>query len=656
MTATSSNRRLTVEAKGDPETVEEQRKIIYEWSEQQKKYQGLRKSYQRFLVYTFKLGTIISFIGNINFMVLIQMCLAGAAVYVFTTFDITFEAHVALFLSPIIFPLAFSINTDFQRREKVLDDLANFKSASMVWYFCMRDWKEAAGLDDQFLNTCHKKLNSMLYYLREYLFSERCDERRAALLRAIYEDFSDVNQLIEQVRASKLPANTALMSRAIHLLNTMCLSFERLRNVREYRSPRSIRSFNKVLIFVLPFILAPYFVFLGKKIDNHWSPYYIAIMASFIFGCLQGVQDKLDDPFDGMSEDDVNLKSIDEWTFDSLGVTVNRNFKTGRFQVSANIEASTLEAKSHVSPMMVPGASRESQKLSRPENFIGKDFKNSFERLDSPNISKTTELPNKKKIKKREKSSLKKKIRRKDASQTPPLDMCKGSRNQHPFRNILEKIQGDVAIERNGQVFSSYGSMSVSETPNSALEWKDPFSDPIVGKNQTAIDKPVETAIDMQNLSPTTVKLADKLSNHVDQQKKVSFQDEEESFKNENHADLDNIHSEFTSEASLSSLPLITPLIKPSKNTKKSYRFKLTHAGGHQHVTSSSSNSEDSLNSGSEGEKKIKRQSNSALHLKKEKFSVLANSHVSEKNLMQKSSENAIFFVPGQRSEDNVFI
>ena len=36
MTATSSNRRLTVEAKGDPETVEEQRKIIYEWSEQQK--------------------------------------------------------------------------------------------------------------------------------------------------------------------------------------------------------------------------------------------------------------------------------------------------------------------------------------------------------------------------------------------------------------------------------------------------------------------------------------------------------------------------------------------------------------------------------------------------------------------------------------------
>ena len=116
MTAASSNRRLTVAAKGDPGAEEERRKIIYEWSEQQKKHKGLRKSYQRFLIYTFKLGTIISFIGNINFMVLIQMCLAGVAVYIFTIFDITLEVHVALFLSPIIFPLAFLINADFQRR------------------------------------------------------------------------------------------------------------------------------------------------------------------------------------------------------------------------------------------------------------------------------------------------------------------------------------------------------------------------------------------------------------------------------------------------------------------------------------------------------------------------------------------------------------
>ena len=90
----------------------------------------------------------------------------------------------------------------------------------------------------------------------------------------------------------------------------MCLSFERLRVIREYRSPRSIRSFTKIFIFALPLLLAPYYVHLGRIVKNSWSPYFIAVLVAFLFGALQGVQDKLDDPFDGMSEDDINLGTV----------------------------------------------------------------------------------------------------------------------------------------------------------------------------------------------------------------------------------------------------------------------------------------------------------------------------------------------------------
>ena len=38
----------------------------------------------------------------------------------------------------------------------------------------------------------------------------------------------------------------------------------------------------------------------------------MAIIVSFVFGTLQGVQDKLDDPFDGISEDDINLGQVRE--------------------------------------------------------------------------------------------------------------------------------------------------------------------------------------------------------------------------------------------------------------------------------------------------------------------------------------------------------
>ena len=37
---------------------------------------------------------------------------------------------------------------------------------------------------------------------------------------------------------------------------------------------------------------------------------YIAELTSFIFGRLQGVQDVLDDPFNGISEGDINLGQV----------------------------------------------------------------------------------------------------------------------------------------------------------------------------------------------------------------------------------------------------------------------------------------------------------------------------------------------------------
>ena len=90
----------------------------------------------------------------------------------------------------------------------------------------------------------------------------------------------------------------------------MCWSFEKLRVIREYRSPRSIRAFTKIFIFTLPILLAPYYVHLSTGLKNNWSAYYIAVLVSFMFGTLQGVQDKLDDPFDGMSEDDIDLEQV----------------------------------------------------------------------------------------------------------------------------------------------------------------------------------------------------------------------------------------------------------------------------------------------------------------------------------------------------------
>ena len=397
---------------------EDSRHDIYHWSERrQRKRKGLWKSINQFRVFAFDLNLIQSFFSNLNIMVLLQMALAGVITYACKALRIEYDINVTLFVSPIVFPLAFSINTDFQRREKVLEDLALFKSSSMMWFFCLRDWREACELDDAFMKTVRNKLKCLLFHLREYLLTEKLD-RRQFILRVIYEDLSDANQLNEKVRASPMPANSPLVSNMVALLNIMCLSFEKLRVIREYRSPRSIRSFTKVLIFAIPLILSPYYIHIGRSQDqkpiNNWSPYYISLMVAFVFGVLQGVQDKLDDPFDGMSEDDVNLDTLDEWTSQSLEATVHRTYQVGRFQVS-----------------------KESPRISHV--VLGIDLEDRNPKLKRKSIFSKLGIA---KYSKRAKPQSSRSVL---SDESIPVDDLK---THHPYADVLNNIQGNTTIRR----------------------------------------------------------------------------------------------------------------------------------------------------------------------------------------------------------------
>ena len=48
---------------------------------------------------------------------------------------------------------------------KVLEDLASFKSAGISWYFIMRELKNPAELDSQWVQDIHKKLKKVLLLL-----------------------------------------------------------------------------------------------------------------------------------------------------------------------------------------------------------------------------------------------------------------------------------------------------------------------------------------------------------------------------------------------------------------------------------------------------------------------------------------------------------
>ena len=67
-----------------------------------------------------------------------------------------------------------------------------------MWFFCMRDWREACSMDLDYIKGVRNKIKGIMFHLREYLLTEKLDQRKF-IVRVIYEDFSDANQLNEKV-------------------------------------------------------------------------------------------------------------------------------------------------------------------------------------------------------------------------------------------------------------------------------------------------------------------------------------------------------------------------------------------------------------------------------------------------------------------------
>lgn len=89
-------------------------------------------------------------------------------------------------------------------------------------------------------------------------------------------------------------------------------AFEELRIIRDYRSPFSTRAFIKVMTFLIPIILCPFYIEISHNVpkSEKWAPYVIAVVFSFTLGTLQSVQDRLYDPFIPPTIDSINVKEV----------------------------------------------------------------------------------------------------------------------------------------------------------------------------------------------------------------------------------------------------------------------------------------------------------------------------------------------------------
>lgn len=217
-------------------------------------------------------------------------------------YGITGNFPLTLIATAIVFPIVFAIGHAFKRREKALDDYGIIKAHGRAIYFAARDWLPER--DEDRLRRIEVVLGHLLKGCRDMFKSPL--EEMATHEKQVYSAFSELSEFVKRMRNEGLASGEC--SRCNQYISKMIVSFEQIKHIYQYRTPRTLNAFSDFFIVVLPILYGPYF---AHEAANYSMAlvYVMPILFSIILVGLANIQDHLEDPFDQVGEDDVAINA-----------------------------------------------------------------------------------------------------------------------------------------------------------------------------------------------------------------------------------------------------------------------------------------------------------------------------------------------------------
>lgn len=239
----------------------------------------------------------------INFKTLSISVMAVLSTWACREYGIAANFPLTLIATAIVFPIVFSINSAYKRREAVLDDYAALKAHGRAIYYATRDWLEVSSNDKQ--ERCRALLGELLASTRA-LFLARRDAMATHEVR-VYDCFSDLSTFIRSdLREAGLASGE--VSRCNQYLSKMMFAFEQIKHIYQYRTPRTLRAFSDLFITLLPVLYGPYFAYIAVDFPEPLV-YAMPVLFALILVSLDNIQSHLENPFDQIGQDDVLINA-----------------------------------------------------------------------------------------------------------------------------------------------------------------------------------------------------------------------------------------------------------------------------------------------------------------------------------------------------------
>jgi len=241
----------------------------------------------------------------LNYKTIIISILSLIATYYCDHFKFIGDLPITLVGTAIIFPIVFSINSAYKRREDALMNYASLKSNLFGIFMASKNW-----LSNDRYNFAEQVMQVEMELMQEIKDFFAQNPNKPIDDSKIYKIFNQISLIIQSFRKENLSPTE--LSRTDQYLTRSIADFEKMKKILLYRTPNSLRTYSKFFTYSFPVLYAPYFAFHLNDGHETFIGYFSAVMYSFVFVSLINIQEQLENPFDQFGEDDIRF-DVDEF-------------------------------------------------------------------------------------------------------------------------------------------------------------------------------------------------------------------------------------------------------------------------------------------------------------------------------------------------------
>lgn len=237
----------------------------------------------------------MKFLSFFNLRTFLVLVISQAATFFTIQYQIKFSTDLLLFGLAIGFPLAFSIQSAFKRRERALEYLSLFKAGTLAMH---HSFSISEDLSAEKKTEARSLISKLINQVSNQL------TQRIAPFSLVQEKLTEIMSFIEQHREAISNRN---IMRMIRYLRDITESSAYLISLINHRTMVGLRFYSLAFISIFPILQAPMIVSRLGDTFPVWCLYAFMGISGLLLITLHNFQKMIEYPFDPKGMDNIQV-------------------------------------------------------------------------------------------------------------------------------------------------------------------------------------------------------------------------------------------------------------------------------------------------------------------------------------------------------------